>query len=537
MKISNQILILLVITLLIFACNNTFKNKYTNSVVSSAHPLASIAGKEIYSQGGNAFDAAVAAAFSLAVVEPSMSGIGGRLQAIYQTHNGKIMGIDASTQIPKLYKSSSKKYSYGYATIGIPGVVAGLIKLHEENGILPLKKVLSPAIKYSSKGFTILPGEALRQQSVYEKLKEFEGTSQYFLKPDKKSFQAGDLFVQKDLSEVLMKIANEGFKGFYEGEIAEKMVSDIQKNGGILTLDDLKNYKALSSRIVKGKFKKHDVYSLYLPSFGAITIQILQILDNLPTSLTEEDWAIKIGKATDLSFQYRKHQTIEDSLKKILSYSQAKIFANKIQNNNILVSNNKFDELPKSWVAQIGHTTHLTAADSEGNIVSLTQTIGPTMGSKVASKGLGFLYNVTLGGYLSTSGEYKPGDRANSHISPTLIFKNNFPVLALGAAGGTRIITAITQVISRFIEQKNTLEKSLMLPRVYPFQDSLWIEDHMGLKDLNAVLDQNKTPHKMIDKYALFGRVHAVALDSINNKWIGSADPDWEGTTETYNNQ
>ena len=113
MKISNQILILLVITLLIFACNNTFKKKYTNSVVSSAHPLASIAGKEIYSQGGNAFDAAVAAAFSLAVVEPSMSGIGGRLQAIYQTHNGKIMGIDASTQIPKLYKSSSKKYSYG----------------------------------------------------------------------------------------------------------------------------------------------------------------------------------------------------------------------------------------------------------------------------------------------------------------------------------------------------------------------------------------------------------------------------------------
>jgi len=151
------------------------------------------------------------------------------------------------------------------------------------------------------------------------------------------------------------------------------------------------------------------------------------------------------------------------------------------------------------------------------------------MGSKVASKGLGFIYAVTLGGYL---GDYKPGDRANSHISPTLISKNNSPVLALGAAGGSRIITAVTQVASRYIEQKNTLKKSLMLPRVYPFEDSLWIEDHSGVKELNAELDITINPYKMIDKIARFGRVHAVALDSINNKWIGAADPDWEGTTE-----
>ena len=177
----------------------------------------------------------------------------------------------------------------------------------------------------------------------------------------------------------------------------------------------------------------------------------------------------------------------------------------------------------------MGHTTHLTAADRYGNIISLTQTVGPLMGSKVASKGLGFIYAVTLGGYL---GDYKPGDRANSHISPTLISKNNSPVLGLGAAGGSRIITAVTQVASRYLDQKNTLEKSLMLPRVYPFEDSLWIEDHDGVKELNAELNIVKNPYKMVDGIARFGRVHAVALDSINNKWIGAADPDWEGTTE-----
>ena len=513
--------------IILYACKNN-NSKYSNDIISSAHPLASNAGKEIYQIGGNAFDAAVAAAFSLAVVEPSMSGIGGRLQSIYQTQDGKISGIDASTEVPSNYKPLKDKYSYGYQTIGIPGVVAGLIKLQKENGVLSLKEVLAPAIKYSKEGFSILPGESKRHEMALDIIDEFEGTRHHFLKSDGRPYKAGDLFIQKDLSMVLQKIANEGHKGFYEGEIAQKIVSDIQKHGGILTLEDLKNYKALTSRVVQGKYRDHTIHSLYLPSYGAITIQILQILDNLLPSKNEEEWAINIGKATEMAYKNRKYQTNEDSLKLILSYNQAKILADNILKNDITLN---FDNnnIPESWIAKIGHTTHLTAADRNGNIVSLTQTIGPNMGSKVASKGLGFIYAVTLGGYL---GDYKPGDRANSHISPTLISKNNSPVMALGAAGGSRIITAITQVVSRYVDQKNTLEKSLMLPRVYPFEDSLWIENHAGVKELNADLNIITNPYKMIDGIARFGRVHAVALDSINKKWIGAADPDWEGTTE-----
>ena len=528
MKGNIKRLSILIITItVLYACNNS-PSKYSNDIISSAHPLASIAGKEMYEIGGNAFDAAVAAAFTLSVVEPSMSGIGGRLQSIYQTQDGKVSGVDASTEVPIQYKPSEEKHSYGYPTIGIPGVVAGLIKLQKENGVLSLKEVLAPAIKYAKEGFSVLPGEAIRQGMAFEKINEFEGTRHHFLKSDTTSYKAGDIFIQKDLSMVLQKIANQGHKGFYEGEIAQKIVSDIQKNGGILTLEDLKNYKALTSRIVEGKYQGHKIHSLYLPSFGAITIQILQILDNLSSAKTEEEWAINIGNATEMAYNNRKYQTNEDSLKSILSYAQAKILANKIQKNDVTFNFDN-ENLPKSWIAKMGHTTHLTAADRDGNIISLTQTVGPLMGSKVASKGLGFIYAVTLGGYL---GDYKPGDRANSHISPTLISKNDSPVLALGAAGGSRIITAVTQVASRYIDQKNTLEKSLMLPRVYPFDDSLWIEDHTGVKELNAKLNIVTNPYKMIDGIARFGRVHAVALDSINNKWIGAADPDWEGTTE-----
>jgi gamma-glutamyltranspeptidase/glutathione hydrolase len=203
----------------------------------------------------------------------------------------------------------------------------------------------------------------------------------------------------------------------------------------------------------------------------------------------------------------------------------------KIEEDALQLAENNLNIIPESWTASIGHTTHLTAADDQGNVVSLTQTIGPNMGSKVASKDLGFLYAVSLGGYL---GEYNPGDRLNSHISPTLFLKNGIIHLAIGAAGGSRIITAITQVAHRYLSQKNNLKKALYLPRVYPFEDTLWIEDHDGIRELNAEFDPDVYPIKMIDEKARFGRVHAVSYDSITKTWTGAADPDWEGTVEYH---
>ena len=278
----------MVFLIVFVSCKQQITKPYLNNTIAAAHPLASIAGKAMFEQGGNAFDAAVSAAFTLAVVEPSMSGIGGRLQAIYQTETGKIGGVDAATQVPKNYIPSEEKNAYGYKTIGIPGVVAGLLKLHSEHGKLTLSQVMQPAILYAQNGFQLLPGEAIRQQSVREITVQFKGTKKHFLKEDGTSFNAGELIIQKELANTLKQIAAKGKAGFYEGAVAEKMVEDIQSNGGILTLEDLKNYEALDSEIVTGLFKGNQIHSLYLPSFGAISIQILQILDNLPNSTTEE---------------------------------------------------------------------------------------------------------------------------------------------------------------------------------------------------------------------------------------------------------
>ena len=313
-----------------FSCNNNSAFFIKNNSIAAAHPLASLAGKKMFEQNGNAFDAAVAAAFTLAVVEPSMSGIGGRLQAIYHDSNGHIGGVDASTQVPMNYKPMDEKYSYGYKTIGIPGVVAGLLKLHNNHGSLSLEKVMAPAIEYADKGYHILPYEALRQQNAKVIFEEFEGTATHFLNPEGCSFIAGDLVVQKTLANTLKIISKKGKAGFYEGEVASKMVNDINTNGGILTLDDLKNYKALDSDVVQGKFANTKVYALNLPSYGAITIQILQIMDQLSKSNSEESWAKQFDAATSLAYSYRSYQQNSDSLAKILNYDQARIWADKI---------------------------------------------------------------------------------------------------------------------------------------------------------------------------------------------------------------
>ena len=509
------------------SCDDARQQKsHHNSAISTAHPLATQAAFEMYTQGGNAFDAAVAAGFALAVVEPSMSGLGGRLQAIYKT-NGNIAGIDASTEVPQNFVQGEEAVRYGYSTIGIPGVVAGLLAIHDNKGRLPLQKVMAPSIRFATDGFKLLPGEAKRQLMAHEQLLEFEGSRHHFLVDDTLSYQAGDVVVQKGLAEVLNKISMHGTAGFYEGEVAEKMVADFAAHGGIVTLDDLKNYRARESKILKGKFDDHEVYSLYLPSYGAITIQILQILDHLNTPKDRNDWAYQHGKATALAYEFRKKQKDTAELEKIISYEKAKAWANEIKAKQKTVIEDQ--AVPVSWTSVDGHTTHLTTADQWGNVVALTQTIGPNMGAKVATKGLGFLYAVTLGGYL---GKYQPGDRANSHISPTLIEKNGQTVLALGAAGGSRIVPAITQVTDRFIRQGYALDTALALPRVYPYQDTLWVENHSGLEQMKTLFLGSDYPIKYIEEPARFGRVHAIAKKG--DQWIGAADPDWEGTTRYF---
>ena len=518
-------LLIVILTMVLTACNKN--HSYNNNAIATAHPLASEAGNEMYLKGGNAADAAVAAAFTLSVVEPSMSGIGGRLQAIIRLQDNEIRGIDASTQVPENYNKEIK--ANNYETIGIPGTVAGLLEIHSKYGRLDLQTVMEPAINYAMNGFKILEGESIRQELARIELIKNKQTAKYFLKNDSISYEKGEMFIQKDLAKVLKKISTEGSKGFYEGEIAEKIEEDILANNGFITKEDLKNYEVLNSKILSGNYKGYKIAALYLPSYGAITIEMLQILNHFDLKeKTDYEWIRTISESIKLAYKDRSIQKDTILLKKIVSKDYALEQANKIKKDIIQTKQNSNE--PKEWNAPLGHTTHLTTADKSGLVISLTQTIGPLMGSKVAAKDLGFLYAVTMGGYL---GDYKPGDRANSHISPTMLFNQNDElILALGAAGGSRIVTAVVQATNRYIDQGKSLTEAISQGRVYSQNDTILIENHQGIKwtkETFQELEKNNIPYKLQKEMGYHGRINAIALDTINNRWISVTDPDWEG--------
>ena len=512
-----------------------------NGIVSTAHPLATTAGVKMLEEGGNAMDAAVAAAFTLSVVEPSMSGIGGRAQIIIYTPTGGVHGIDATTQAPSFYEfDDTAGVEYGYQTIAVPGVVKGLTDGLSEFGSLPLAQVMKPAIGYAQNGFTLLPGEALRQESVNEVLKEFSGTWQHYLNEDSTTKKAGSWIIQNDLSNVLKAISEKGPDVFYRGWIAQMMVQDVRQNGGFLTLESLENYRAERSHIVSGSYRGYGIKALWLPAYGAITIEALQILEQLPVNFNEDrEWARAVYHAIQAAYLDKKEQKTLDDAVRFTSKSWAKKRAMEtpLMNGTLINGSrtDKKDSIPEIQKDLEGHTSHLTVVDKNGMIVSLTQTIGPTMGSKVATSGLGFLYAQTMGGYL---GEVEPNLRVPSHISPVIVFKDDKPLLALGAAGGSRIPSSIVNVISKIIDYGMPLSKALYAPRVHPLEEGINLEvvdgtswneeDSTYFSQLGYTVEMRRLP-------AQFGRIHAVMLDTLTGEWIGCADPDWEGTAKSAN--
>lgn len=543
---TNLRLLLLGVALMCYACStgsndspgisNDKPLQYSSStggMAASAQPLATQVGKEILAKGGNAADAAVAMSFTLAVVEPAMSGLGGRMQVIVRTDDGKIHGIDATTQAPMTYdQATAPQAKYGYAVIGVPGVVAGAAKLNKQYGSMPLAQLMAPAIEIARNGFHQLPEQAALQASVVKQLMEFEGSKQYFIKPnDSTIYGHDDLLVQKDLAHTLQLIADQGPSVFYEGEIAKKIVEDVAAHGGALTLESLADYEAMDSEIMTGSYRGVTLHGLWMPSFGAITIEILQILENLPMeSLSQGERASAIYQAIKLAYVDRFRQSSLEVGQQLVDPEYAKEQAAKIiiGTEDSATAVIPYQDPYLAWAANPGHTTHMAVADKDGMIVSLTQSLGPIMGSKVATPGLGFLYAATLGGYL---GPMEPGQRAASHISPMILTKNGQPYMGIGAAGGSRIPTAIIQVVSRILDQGMSLDQALAAPRVHPSNDGVLIERHDSLawnsEDLEFLRNNGFIIEEVKEKFR-FGRVHAVLFNG--NEWEGAADPDGEGS-------
>lgn len=531
--------------------------------VSSAHPLASQAGAELLANGGNAADAAVATGFALSVVENSMSGLGGRLQILLRGSDGEFHGIDGQTQLGGSYRGPLLIPSWsGVETVGVPCVVAGLLSLHERFGSRPLPEVLAPAIRLAKNGYEILPGEVTRHQRAENDIRDDAVLAAVYLNQDGAIRTPGELFQQPDLARTLEAIASKGRAVFYEGEIAQQMAEDLRSRGSSVSYEDIASYNARDSTVVRTHYRGYEIVGTTAPANGTAVIAALNVLAQIDmAALPDTDWAKVISQTMAQILQITNlDDPNDDNLTATLSKETARSILNKLDIPEahlsrrrstkvvdpalqaLAMTNRQVDWSGEAYGAFSHHTSHHVAADETGMMVSVTQTLGPNMGARVMTPGLGFLYAQT-GGLPRLLVDVQPGDRPRTNIAPTIVQRDGVPVMVLGAAGGTLIPPVIVQVISRVIDRGASLAEAVAAPRVAPKLSLLtfsfamdemsvemtpingWAESDISLFESAGIEVSRRT------KYSLLARVHAMAYDAESGLWTGVADPDWEGGT------
>lgn len=354
---------------------------------------------------------------------------------------------------------------------------------------------------------------------------ESVGARTYFLAGGTGAPGAGETFVQHDLATVLRAIAEDGPDVFYRGWIAESIAVDMERNGGFLRQADLAGYTARPSLIALGSYRGYDLIGTYLPASGATTIEALHILEHfdLAGRVGSSEWVALVAQALLLSFEDRVADlgTPEQHVQTIVSKTWATERAADVWDPAITPADT--DERSTATVSdsESAYTTHLSAADSDGMLVALTQSLGPSMGSKVATPGLGFLYAATMG-YL---GELVPGDRPFSSQSPLIVMHDGEPAFVLGAAGARRIISAVVSVISRVIDHEMSLEQAMAEPRLHPTEGKILLEMHdaiswpatvvTDLREFGVAAEARSTA-------SYFARIHGIAWDAAAGEFVGT---------------
>lgn len=503
-----------------------------SGMVVSGSAIASTVGARILEQGGNAVDAAVATAFALSVVEPSMSGIGGRTQLLIRTPNGEYFGIDGGTAIPRTFVRGSvaaSDSSYGYRTVGVPGTVAALAAAQERHGTMALARVMAPAIALARDGFRLPQDEAERIADDSARLARFTGSRGHFLKGDGSTYRAGERFRQSDLATTLQLIADRGPRAFYSGAVARRMADDVRANGGWLSVEDLESYVPDESRVVKGSYRGHELVGTYLPASGVTTIEAMHILENFELAgASPAQWVGLVHQSLLLAFEDREKEFGSEAQKAATLVSKAHARARA---RAVRTPGSGDEPFSSAWTPayEPEHTTHLSATDARGGVVSLTQSVGPNLGSRVSTPGLGFLYAATMG-YL---GDVQPGDRPFSSQSPLIVTENGEVRYVLGAAGARRIISALVAVLSRSIDQRLDFATALAAPRLHSLPARIDLERRAATSWTSgdsAALAAAGFTVRMRSDAIYFARIHGIHWDRATREFVGVADPRWQGT-------
>ena len=498
-----KFLFLLLLAFTLNAENTIFNSKAIvhpevgrNGMVVSQHYLATNAGHSILEEGGNAYDAAITVAFALAVVLPRAGNIGGGgFMVMFDEASQESYSIDYRETAPEaatkdMFLNSDgsvnkKRATQGVLSIGVPGTVYGMWEVHKKFGSLPWSKLLAPAIELAEDGFLISPFMADALNKRYKKLGKYENFKKIFYQ--NYPVQMHQRLKQPNLAETLKTISKNGVKGFYEGEIATMIDAYMRENGGLITKKDLKNYRPIWRDTLHGTFNEYEIVTMGPPSSGGVhIIQMLNILENYdlvtmghnsPTYAALLTESMKYAYA-DRSKYLGDPDFFDVPVQSLISKEYAKNIYKKIKLNSITPSEKI---LPGSELKHESlDTTHFSVADTNGNFVSNTYTLNSGFGSGVIVDGTGVLMNNEMDDFVSAPGvpnqfglvggeanKIEPFKRPLSSMTPTIVLRDDKPIYATGAPGGSRIITTVLQFLLNTLVFKMEISDATVAPRIH----------------------------------------------------------------------
>ncbi len=510
----------------------------SRGMVASASPLASQAGVEILKAGGNAVDAAVAAAFAIGVVEPDASGIGGEgMMVIYLAKTRTAVSIDYRSAAPATFNYDQGVPALGHGAAAIPGTVAGLTVALEKYGALRLATVLAPSIKLAAEGFAVgrALGRAIADSS--EEISRREPMARVFA-PTGVPLEAGATIRNPELASSMRKIAAGGRAAFYRGELAGKIADEMAAQGGFITRDDLAAYQAIERLPVQGSFRGCTIVSAPPPGGGLTLIEMLQIVESFPLSRPPALSAARIHIASEAMkrgladmLQYVGDPGfVSVPAEWLLSKSYAKARAAEIKVTEISPSISA-GAAPKDPIS----TTHVSVVDKDGNMVALTQTISGGFGAKVMVAGTGIILNNEMRNFSKEGpNALAPGKRMRTTIAPTILLRDGRTFATLGATGGSRILTTMTLLIQNLVDYRLGVQEAIEAPRIFPEGRTLAIEPRLP-QDTLAALQKLGYDLKPAGQFDLaFGAAQGIVIDPRTNQRIGGADPRRDGAVIGY---
>ena len=485
----------------------------TEYMVSAPTPEAVDAGLETLGEGGNAVDAAAAVAFALLVTDPQMGSVGGRSQILIHLADGTFVGIDGATQAP-MRVDQPWRLGHGYGVIPIPGSPAALEQMLREHGTLSLSEVLRPAVRLAQDGFFIKQDLHDAFRANQERLSLYAGTLAHFFKSDGSPYSAGDLFKQPTLASTLQTIAQEGTDALYRGSLADALVAELEANGGLVRHDDLDQYRPKVGEVVEGEYRGYRIVARGGNCDGASVIEMLQILEHFDLA----SYDIEDPEYIHLTAQALYIGVTDEYVPDWMQVSKAHA-ARRVREIDLGPA------LPipiRPADGLDGDTHHFSVVDSAGNAVSITQSIGPSFGSKVASEALGFFYAYSY----DMNDEPVPFQREKTSQSPTMLFADGEPFMVLGSAGSARIPGSIVRTVLGIVDHGMSLEDVLGARRWFIYNNELRIEaDGLEESTLETLRGLGYTLNLYPQHAGFFARVHAVLVDPHSGLLLGGSDP------------